>query len=337
MPNLSLILAGQLLGTAFACGLNLYATVALLGIASRLEWIAELPPGLRGLETGPVIGAAIALYLLEFIVDRFPFAGTTWEAVHTLIRPAAAAALAYLALQGAPDLQLAGAAAAIITALAAHGSKAGVRLIVATRRPGTGQGGRGRYAALRAGVSLLEDAVAVGLLLAALRFTEFALGVLGAVLLLLLLAGPRLWRAALLGLNALLARMRGFFGRRGWRTREQMPHALRAAVPPPPLGSAPARALRATAIGMPDVASYRHGWLVFTGAGPRFVHRSLFRTRSTALPPLTDVRLHRGVLTDVLELHANGPGRRARRFTLHLLKDGPPAHMAAAELQHPEP
>ena len=72
MINGSLILAGQLLGTAFACGLNLYATIALLGIASRAGWITNLPPGMTGLEHGLVIGSAAALYIVEFAVDRVP-------------------------------------------------------------------------------------------------------------------------------------------------------------------------------------------------------------------------------------------------------------------------
>jgi hypothetical protein len=333
MPSLSLILAGQLLGTAFACGLNLYATVALIGLASRLDWIVELPPGMRGLENGVVIGAAVALFVVEFIVDRIPYADTTWEAVHTIIRPGAAGLLAILALQGAPELQAAAAAAAVITALAAHGSKAGVRLILATRRPPRGAPGRGWHTVLRTAVSLLEDALAIGLAVGALLFPDFAVLLLGALLMLLLLAGPRLWRAAMLGLNALVARVRGFFGRRGWRTREQMPGPLRSAVPIPPLGSGAVRALRATAIGMPDVASYRFGWLVFSSDGPHFVHRRFFRSRATPLPEIAGIRIQHGVLTDVLELSTNGPGRRHRSFTLHLLKDGPPAYITAAELE----
>ena len=89
----SIVLAGQLLGTAFACGLNLYATVALLGIAARVG-LTSLPPGMTGLSNGVVIGSAAALYIIEFVIDRTPVADHVWEAVHTIIRPAAAALLA---------------------------------------------------------------------------------------------------------------------------------------------------------------------------------------------------------------------------------------------------
>src|SRR4051812_10683937 len=87
------ILAGQLLGTAFASGLNLYATVALLGMASRFHWIHQLPTGLRGLENGLVIGSALLLFVIEFVVEKVQYAGAVWDAIHTIVRPFAAALL----------------------------------------------------------------------------------------------------------------------------------------------------------------------------------------------------------------------------------------------------
>jgi hypothetical protein len=339
MMSASLVLGGQLLGTAFACGLNLYATIALLGIAGRLEWVAGLPPGMRGLENGIVIGAAAALFLAEFVVDRIPVLDTVWEAVHTIIRPAAAGLLALLALQGAPlHLQLGVAAAAALTALAAHGTKAGLRLILATRRAtrrARAESVRGTTL-LRSGLSLLEDVAAVGLVLASLLYPGIAVSVLAASLLLLLLAGPRLWRAAFLGLFAVVARLRGFFGDRGWRPTGQMPRHLRGAVAPTPLGCGPARAVRATVSGLPGTGAYRHGWLVFAPEGPSFVYRANFRTRSTPVPKAGLVELRTGILSDALELRTNGGGR-AGNFTIYLLKDGPPAAITAAELENCAP
>jgi hypothetical protein len=324
---INLILAGQLLGTAFACGLNLYATVALLGIAIRLDWIAALPPGLGGLSNGVVIGSALALYVVELVVDRVPYAGTTWEAVHTLIRPAAAAALAVLALQGMPlELQLAGAVAAAAMALAAHGSKAGLRLVLMTRqqpRP-----------FMQVLLSLFEDALAIGIAAAALLYPETALLIVAGSSAVLLLTGPWLWRAALLGLHAVLARLRGFFGRPGWRTREQLPRSLRHAVPAEPLGRGPARATAATIAGLRAVGSYRNGWLIMTCDGPVFVYRSLFRSRCTPLPRIAETRLRVGLVTDALYVRAasaNG-AKNLPAFTIFLLKDGPPPHVTAAEL-----
>jgi hypothetical protein len=320
-----IILAGQLLGTAFACGLNLYATIALLGLAGRLG-LVQLPPGMTGLQHAVVVGFAAALFFLEVVIDRVRFAGNAWEAVHTLIRPAAAGLLAGLALQDMPLYVLvAGAVAAALMAFAAHATKTGIRLIVSTRG---GWAGRHRLL-LHTAVSLLEDLTAVAIVVATLLYPGTALAVVGASLLLLLLAGPRLWRAALFGSFAITARVRGFFGRPGWRSREQLPRAVRLAIPPEPLGRSPARAVSAAVTGLPRVGAYRNGWLVFTCHGPRFVYRSFLGARSTPLPGATAVNLRTGILTDALDIRADDNGRS---FTLFLLKDGPPARIAAAEL-----
>lgn len=324
------VLAGQLLGVAFACGLNLYATVALLGLASRFGIVSTLPPGMRGLENGVIIGIAAALYVVEFIANRVPVLDTTWEAVHTLIRPAAAGLLAFLALHDASFAsQLAGAGAAAAMALAAHGSKTGVRLILANRRRFADPARRHTLA--RLALDIGEDVIAVAIALAALLQPAASIFVVGGSIVVLGIAGPWLWRAALLGLRAVLARTRGFFGARDWRGRDDLPRSLRSAVPVAPLGRSPARATPAAITGLPGVGSYRHGWLVFTCDGPRFVYRARFRARSRDLPPATHVTLRSGVMTDTLDVRANSGG--TTHFTIYLLKDGAHAHLAAHELR----
>jgi hypothetical protein len=332
MMSDTVILAGQLLATAFACGLNLYATIALLGTTARLDLIAELPPGMRGLENGVVIGTAAALYVVEAAMDRLPIVDHAWEVAHTLIRPAAAGLLVLLAFEGAPLLLRAGAAAAAVTvALAAHGAKAGLRLVVSPRWFDEHGRLRPHRTFARTAVSLLEDIVAVGVAVSALLYPGIAVFVLGASLILLLAGGPRMWRAAALGMRAVLARMRSFFNRTGWRSRDQLPRGLRSALPMESIGRRPLRAVPATVTGMPRVAAYQHGWLVFTCDGPSFLYRSLFRSRTANLATTGAVTVRRGILTDALEVRANGTGP-ARKFTFFLLKDGPPPHQAAAEL-----
>jgi hypothetical protein len=327
----NLVTIGQLLGTAFACGLNLYATIAVLGLSARFDLIAELPPGMRGLENGIVIGVAAGFYVVEFVIDRIPGIDHAWEAVHTLIRPAAAGLLVVLALQGAPlSLQVGAAAAAAIMALTAHGTKAGLRLI--TTQCWLDDAGRlrpRRRSLARTGLSLFEDAAAVGIAIAALLYPGIALGVLAGFLALLLIAGPRIWRAALLGARSVIARGRGFFGRPGWRDRSDLPRSVRATIPVEPLGSRPARGLPAAVKGLPRAGAYRHGWLVFTADGPRFVYTARFRTRAAELGHISGVVLRRGVLTDTLEVR-NGSASSA--VTFFLMKDGPRAELAAAEL-----
>jgi hypothetical protein len=123
---------GLALGAGFSSGLNLYATVATLGLLQRLG-VLRLPPGLQVLSHPWVLGIAITLYLLEFFADKIPYFDTIWDAVHTFIRPPAAAILAYAAAGTAPAEWRWGAALiAGGVALTSHGAKASTRAAVNT-------------------------------------------------------------------------------------------------------------------------------------------------------------------------------------------------------------
>ena len=123
---------GLALGAGFSSGLNLYATVATLGLLQRYG-VLQLPPALQVLSHLWVLGIAIALYLVEFLADKIPYFDTIWDAVHTFIRPPAAALLAYAAAGAAPAEWRWGAALlAGGVALTAHGTKASARAAVNT-------------------------------------------------------------------------------------------------------------------------------------------------------------------------------------------------------------
>jgi hypothetical protein len=118
---------GFLLGTSFASGLNLYATVAGLGLLHRFE-VVELPPSLEVLSHTAVLAVAIALYAIEFVADKIPYVDTTWDVIHTFIRPPAAALLAYSAVGDVPEAwSLAAGLLAGGIALTSHGTKASTR------------------------------------------------------------------------------------------------------------------------------------------------------------------------------------------------------------------
>ena len=314
------ILAGQLLGTAFASGLNLYATVAIIGLASRLGWITQLPPGLRGLENGLVIGSALFLFTVEFVVEKVQYFGAVWDAVHTIVRPFAAALLAIVALEDMPwEVKLAAAAASATVAFAAHSSQAGLRVMIANSRF-TGP-------ALITLTTLLIDALAVALAAGTLLYPATALAVVGAALLVSVVVGPRLWRAAGFGAESVIRRVRRFFGRQGWRSRDRLPRRIRAVVPAPDLGRSPARGARAAAVGVPGAGAYRTGWLVVGDDGNAFVFRSFISARRIELPRFVESRIEPGPLCDSLHFKAE-----KKSFTLLLLKDGPSADQALAEL-----
>jgi len=178
---------GLLLGASFASGINLYATVATLGLLHRFEVIA-LPPSLAVLSHPVVLGLAIALYLVEFVADKIPVVDHVWDAIHTLIRPPAAALLAYAAVAPVapagshlPDAWRIGAALlAGSIAFTAHSTKAATRGAVnASPEPFS-----------TALVSFAEDVLAVGLSWLAAVHPAIAIGV---VTLLLVASIALLW------------------------------------------------------------------------------------------------------------------------------------------------
>jgi hypothetical protein len=309
--------AGQLLAPAFACGLNLYLTVALVGITSRFGWTDVVPLGLRGLEHPLIIASALTLYLVEFVFDKIRYVDSAWDAVHTLVRPPAAALLAFLALQSsALTWQLAGGVVAGAAALSTHGLKAGLRMRL--------NAGTQRAGALL--TSVIEDVLAAALVLSALLRPDVAVILTLAVLTIALLLGPRLIRSATVGLRLLNARVRSIFsGRRSYH-RDDLPPSLRALVPDPGFGGAAPRAARAALLrGGNSGARYRTGWIVVDESSAAFVYRRLFAGRRLELQRPCTATVRHGLLADALELDAGV-------MILLLLKDGPDPRLTAAEL-----
>ena len=123
---------GRTLGFSFAAGVNLYATVAILGLASRYGWVS-LPPQFQAFNSDIVIGAAVVMYLVEFFADKIPYVDTIWDMIHTAIRPVGGALIAVTTLGDAsPTTE--GLVALLGGTLAAgtHFTKAGTRAVANT-------------------------------------------------------------------------------------------------------------------------------------------------------------------------------------------------------------
>jgi hypothetical protein len=123
---------GRTLGFSFAAGINLYATVAILGLASRYGWVS-LPEQYRVFDNDLVIGAAIILYVVEFFADKVPWVDSVWDAVHTVIRSVGGALIAVGTLgEASPAVE--GLVALMGGTLAAgtHFTKAGTRAVANT-------------------------------------------------------------------------------------------------------------------------------------------------------------------------------------------------------------
>ena len=118
---------GFALGTSFASGLNVYATVAAAGFFQRMGWV-DLPASLDILSHPLVMGIAATMFVIEFIADKIPLVDSAWDAVHTFIRPPAAALLAYSSFGTVDETWKLGAALiAGSVALTSHGAKASAR------------------------------------------------------------------------------------------------------------------------------------------------------------------------------------------------------------------
>jgi hypothetical protein len=121
----------QALGIAFASGISLYSTVALIGIAERWGVVSDVPAPLDALQNPWIIGLAFTLTLIEFGATLVPGIASAWDAVHSLIRPPAAAALAVLAAwHGDATLVIAAGLLGGSLGLATHATKLGVRVAV---------------------------------------------------------------------------------------------------------------------------------------------------------------------------------------------------------------
>jgi len=131
MPNFATPeLPALILATSFSAGLNVYATVATLGLLSRAQ-VLVLPPALHPVASWYVIGACLALFLVEFFADKIPAFDLIWNALHTFIRVPVAGLLAYQATaQLSPEHQLLATLVGAAVALAAHAGKMAARAAV---------------------------------------------------------------------------------------------------------------------------------------------------------------------------------------------------------------
>ena len=120
------------MGTAWVSGINLYASVATLGLLGRFAHL-HLPGELAVLTNGWIIGLALALYLIEFIADKIPIVDSIWDIIHTFIRVPAGAVLAAAAFGDFDrSIQVVAFLLGGGLALSAHGIKAATRAVINT-------------------------------------------------------------------------------------------------------------------------------------------------------------------------------------------------------------
>jgi len=152
----SLITLVQSLGLAYAAGLNLYATVAITGLAVRYGWVHNVPTTIEGFGNLAVILIAVTLYSIEFVATLIPGVASAWETLHSLIRPPAAAMLAAAtAWHADPVIVLIAALLGGGLAITTHTTKLGLRYAIdASPEPITNSVANGAEFALVAVVAI---------------------------------------------------------------------------------------------------------------------------------------------------------------------------------------
>jgi len=189
------------MGVGWASGINLYATILMLGVLSNMGHM-ELPAGLEVVGDPLVLMAAGFMYCVEFFADKIPGVDTGWDTLHTFIRIPAGAALAAGAV-GDMNEAVVIAAALVGGSLAAssHALKAGTRVMINTSPEPVSN-----WAA-----SFTEDIAVLAGLWAALNHPVWFLGALLLFIILLIWVLPKIWR----GVQKVFHFLAGLFGGKG--------------------------------------------------------------------------------------------------------------------------
>ena len=187
------------MGTAWTSGINLYATVAALGIAGQMDLI-ELPQNLQVVMHPAVIVVACVMYLIEFFADKIPYVDSGWDALHTFIRVPAGAVLAARSLGDMnPALEFAALLAGGTLAFTAHGAKAATRLAInASPEPFS------NWIA-----SFTEDVAVLGSIWIIFNHPMIMILLIVIFLIAMVWLVPKIFRLAKLGFQALRIKLRG--------------------------------------------------------------------------------------------------------------------------------
>ncbi len=186
------------MGSSWVSGINLYASVATLGLLGRFAHL-QLPGELGIVTNWWVIGVALFLYVIEFVADKVPYVDSVWDVVHTFIRVPAGAAMA-AATFGDFDkgVQLIALLVGGSIALSSHGTKATSRMAINTSPEPFSN----------IGASLLEDGVVIGSTFLAVYYPVVIIVVVVIFVILALIILPKIIRF----LRRVKAKVSQFFG-----------------------------------------------------------------------------------------------------------------------------
>jgi hypothetical protein len=278
------------LGLSFASGVNLYATILVVGLAQRFGVIENLPGPLQAFSNPWILGIAGTLYAVEFLVDKFPFVATLWDGIHTVIRPLGGA---LIALAAAHEMSPLGQAAALLmggsVAFGTHSTKAGFRMLANTApEPVT-----------HSAISLAEDLGVFGLALLALTYPWLALGVIVVGLAVFAYLAPAVWRMLRFLLSCTWGWLAAILGLGPQQAREAPPW-LNDQLAKGRFPAAGVRIYRAFARTNAGGPRYGIGFLALAGDDVFFAREGMFRNSLQRMGSAESLSLVEGAVCDTV-------------------------------------
>jgi hypothetical protein len=305
-----------LLPLSFTAGINLYATVLVVGLSINLGWVSNPPGGLEALGSPVVIILAGVLYIVEFVADKVQFVDNAWDVVHTFIRPIGAALMGIAALSKTdPVVIIVGALLAGGISLFAHGGKATARVAMNAASP--------LENISNIGVSLAEDAGVAVLAFLALKVPYLAATLAIVLIIVMLIVLPPLLRWSFFTFQALGNWLASLWNR-----------ATRKEIQPDPL---PAKHLALLHDHAPDLAAQCKaqnvrgadgctGYLAAWGDRLVFTYDKWWASHTWHIErsQVKNAKLYHRPLTDILEIIYDDKGSKLRIARFVFLKDRAP-------------
>lgn len=276
---------GSMLGLSFISGINLYATVAVVGICAKYQLVQGLSPEFQALANDGVIAVAIFLYIVEFFADKIPGVDTFWDTIHTLIRPLGGAYIALVQVGDAsPAVQVIAFMIGASMASAAHATKAGTRLLINTSPEPFSN----------IFVSLGEDALAVWFSYFSLAYPKTSLALTVVFLVIVALILPLLLRTIRMMFSAIFFRVSCLFQRdKAWLSSRVVPYDLDSVLDrQKDVDEELVWSGRAYAARIPSIPRFTALYAVITTRAVHLLYRRRFRNKSLKVS-LNDVKLQK--------------------------------------------
>ena len=292
---------GSILGLSFLSGINLYATVAVVGISTRFDLIQGLPPELDVLGNEAVIFVALLLYFVEFFMDKIQGLDTLWDSLHTFIRPLGGALIALMQVgEASPAVEVIVFMLGASFASAAHITKAGTRLVVNTSPE--------PFSNIL--ISFAEDIGVVGLSFFTLSYPKLSFFLTLIFFVCILLFLPLLFRVFRMLFGSLFFRLRSLFMRDiSKSTSLSLPFSYDNFLEEKrDKGEDTVWSVRAFSVRIPSVRRFTRVYLVFTSKKLYCIYRRLFRfkIRQLARSEIQQLKCYPGKLLAKCLVRASG-------------------------------